>query len=263
MRLRSRLMVVGAALIASFALGSAAAEATLVPAELRLGESPASPLVPLTDSTSSDPTVLKLRVLPGQEPKLELPGNVTLLTCPPYPPEYASTVLLRSNGPVEGDNFRVQAGGSSGVPPCHATLEPQFDIAVELEADGRFQMRAESPRRSGLRDGVLEPRWEHDGFEIGLRFVDRATGADGGRCVYGFTPPTRIDVFNPGRGHKIDFERERVELVDHYPDTTPYPQRYCPPWGWFSAEVRLRAYTAQPGGAASWTSPVWLLPKAG
>jgi hypothetical protein len=61
-------------------------------------------------------------------------------------------------------------------------------------------------------------------------------------------------VYNPGHGHKIDFEDEPLTYVSGNSICMSGPLS-------FHAEVRLRGYDATATGGP-WVKPVWLLPAA-
>jgi hypothetical protein len=244
-----------AAIIAVLLL-PALARAALVPAELRAGEDQATaPLVPLYKSYDSDRTSLALRRL--TDPTLTVAGSgesVSTCTLRDYYGDFATPHLWRSNGPVVGDDLEIH------LEPCSVPFPCACFARVEIHASGEhdsFRMRYETWRRHGTRDGVIEPAPEGP-FTVTYwywsRFVDEGTAA----CFYEFESPTRIDVYNKGHGHKVDFERERLTLTGEFSDP-PVP---CWETLELSLEGRLRGWGPKPGAASDWTVPVWIGPAA-
>jgi hypothetical protein len=252
-----RLLLLIVTMSAGLLAAAGPAEATLVPGELRFGPTSADPLVPLFDSASPLETSLGLRELPGGAPTLAWSGGATAVTCKPLPAgEVFATPGLSSNGPVAGQQLYATASD------CNIDAVGSQAARVSLYGDplGSFAMRAEANRRGG-RDGILEPQPGRP-FRVKLDVDDPAWPKGG--CLWSIhsptdpSAPTRIDVYNPGHGHKIDFENEPLTLVSG-DSICQAATNFV-----FSAEVRLRGYDASATGPNSpWTKPVWLLPRAG
>jgi hypothetical protein len=252
-RLLVLLALAGSALVG----GVSSAQAVLVPGELRLGPDSSAPAVPLFDPASPTETSLGLRELPGGAPTVEFAGTEGsfVLTCQPFPADQIlSAPGLESNGPVTGRELYLRSQ------ECDSPYVAAEDIELELYGDplGAFAMRAETDRPRGGRDGVLEPR-PNSPFRLRVDFFenDGDHNRDGG-CLYSlFAPgaPTRIDVYNPGHGHKISFHNEPLRLVSG--DSICSAANFV-----FDATVRLRGHDTEATGPVPWTKPVWLLPAA-
>jgi hypothetical protein len=248
---RTFLSIVAACAVSAALAGPAAA--TLVPGELRFGPTTADPLVPLFDAASPLQTSLGLRELPGGAPKIEFTStspNPPALSCDPLPAdEVYSAAELTTNGPVAGQQLYVTADDCQS-----AFVSGRIELNVYGDPLRSFAMRAEA-NRTGGRDGVLEPQ-PGQPFRVKLDFFNPGQTQPYGGCVfsiYSRGKPTRIDVYNPGHGHKIDFEHEPLTYLSGNSICNSVTLH-------FSAEVRLRGYDSQATGPNHWTKPVWLLP---
>jgi hypothetical protein len=239
-----------AAALAGLAAAAGPAQAALVPGELRFGPTDADPLVPLLDPPAPE-TRLGVRELPGGAPAIDLDHGGDVLTCDPQPAGQVTSVAgLSSNPPVAGSVYLKS-------PSCHSVAVDADRIELTVAGDPfqSFAMRAETNRRGG-RDGVLEPQPGRP-FRVTLDFFHTGEAEPYDGCVLSiFKPgsPTRIDVYNPGHGHKIDFDEEPLTYVSGNGVCSTAPL-------YLNAEVRLRGYDAAAAGGP-WVKPVWLLPAA-
>jgi hypothetical protein len=247
-----RAAAVAAALTALLCLaGPASAE--LVTAELRAGDDQeTAPLAPVYNSVQSDRTRLSLRAL--TLPTLEDAGTgESVADCTPTMPRPAyDRPFLRSSRSVAGEDFSIF------IEPCRPPFQSANFVRLEILGSGdkgAFRMRYETSRSRGSRDGVIEPP---RGGKFTLVYWYWSTFEDVGvaACLYDFASPTRIDVYNKGHGHKVDFEHERLTLTG----TVGTPARPCVDELELSLEGRLRAWGPKPGWPSDWTLPVWLGP---
>ena len=250
-----RLAIVATMVVLLTLTGSA--QATLVPAELRAGDDVATAqLAPLFDPAAADETSLAVRPLVG--PTLGVPGSdESVIDCPirAQVGNYGKPYLT-SNPPVIGENLHLI------IEPCRLAF-PRFPFnnygRIEVFGSGPenlFRMRHETFRSRGSRDGVIEPMPDQR-FTLQLQYYHSDTDVLQGICSYEFQSPARIDVYNKGHGHKIDFEREALTFTG---STKPPPHPCIEGTAWFSLEIRLRAWDPKPGFPVPWTLPVWLLP---
>jgi hypothetical protein len=250
---RSRRLLLLIATLAAGVVGIAGtAQATLVPGELRFGATSSDPAVPLFDPANPLATSLALRELPGGAPTITFPnGGGTVLTCAPLPADAVhSTLGLTSNGPVAGQELYIRSDN------CQSPfVSGRIELRVFGDPLGSFAMRAEA--NSGRRDGILEPQ-PGKPFRVTANFFNPGQTEPYDGCIWSiYSPgqPTRIDMYNPGHGHKIDFESEPLRYVSGF--------NLCNVANFeLHAELRLRGYDASSTGPIPWTKPVWILPTA-